>query len=54
MFTSATSDVLLQDSCPLDPPLDYYMESEPVVSAHEDLAEANGISVRLGDLGAGK
>lgn len=54
MFTNAASDVLVQDSCALGPPLDYYIESEPIISAHEDLAEATGISVRLGDLGVGK
>lgn len=54
MFKNAPSDVLLQECRPLDPPLDFYLESEPVVSAHEDLASADGISVRLGDLGVGK
>lgn len=54
MFKNAPSDVLLQDCRPLDPILDYYMESQPVVSAHEDLASTDDISVRLGDLGVGK
>lgn len=54
MFENAPSDVLLQDCRPLNPSLDYYMESEPVMSAHEDLASTNELSVRLGDLGVGK
>ncbi|KAG6361853.1 hypothetical protein INS49_010082 [Diaporthe citri] len=51
MFENAPSDVLLQDCRPLNPSLDYYMESEPVMSAHEDLASTNELSVRLGDFG---
>lgn len=54
MFENAPSDVLLQDCRPLNPSLDYYMKSEPVMSAHEDLASTNELSVRLGDLGVGK
>lgn len=54
MFKHAPSDVFLQQSPPLDPPMDFYMESEPVVSASEEIASVEDVSVKLIDFGVGK
>ncbi|ERS94921.1 hypothetical protein HMPREF1624_08632 [Sporothrix schenckii ATCC 58251] len=54
MFQHAPPDVFQQKSAPLPPPHDYYMASEPVASAHEDLTAAaavSGMSFRLADFG---
>ncbi|KIH93550.1 protein kinase domain-containing protein [Sporothrix brasiliensis 5110] len=54
MFQHAPPDVFQQQSAPLPSPHDYYMASEPVVSAHEDLTAAaavSGMSFRLADFG---
>lgn len=54
MFQNAPEEVFAQNAPPLDPPNDFYMESEPVTSADEDLADPENISVRLADFGVGK
>lgn len=54
MFEHAPSSVFRQSSPPPNAPDDFYMESEQVSSAEEDLSAAVGLSVRLTDFGTGK
>lgn len=51
MFKHAPSDIFLQSSPPLDPPIDFYIESEPVTSASEDLSSQTDVSFKLADFG---
>lgn len=54
MFEYAPSSVFRHSSPPLDTPYDFYMESEQVSSAEEDLSAPADLSVRLIDFGTGK
>ncbi|KAI0841440.1 kinase-like protein [Hypoxylon sp. FL0890] len=51
MFDRAPSEVFLQQSPPVNPPENFYMQSEPVSSGEEDLSKTIGISVKLADFG---
>lgn len=53
MFECAPTEVFLQESPPVNPPDNFYMESEPVTSGGEDLSEVMDISIRLADFGVG-
>lgn len=57
MFEHAPSTVFRHSSPALDAPDDFYMESEQVFSADENLSTTPtppGFSVRLADFGTGK
>lgn len=57
MFEHAPSTVFHHSSPALDAPDDFYMESEQVFPADEDLSTSptpTGFSVRLADFGTGK
>ncbi|KAI1413533.1 kinase-like protein [Hypoxylon sp. FL1857] len=51
MFERAPSEVFLQQSPPVNPPGNFYMQSEPVTSGEEDLSKAADVSVKLADFG---
>ncbi|OTA78343.1 hypothetical protein M434DRAFT_87359 [Hypoxylon sp. CO27-5] len=51
MFDHAPSEVFLQQSPPVNPPDNFYMQSEPVTSGEEDLSKTTDISVKLADFG---
>ena len=53
MFQCAPSSVFCQSER-VDPPNDFYIKSEQVSSADEDLRSLDGLSVRLTDFGTGK
>ncbi|EPE09528.1 serine protein kinase sky1 [Ophiostoma piceae UAMH 11346] len=51
MFIHASPEVFEQDPAGLPPPQDFYIPSEPVISANEDLTTSTEISFRLADFG---
>lgn len=53
MLENAPPEILTQYSSPLDPPKDFYMESEPIISGNEDLQTTTSVSVKLVDFGVG-
>jgi serine/threonine-protein kinase SRPK3 len=54
MFRNAPSEVFRPLRPPLPPPDDFYMESNQITSAEEDLATSAAVSVRLADFGSGE
>lgn len=53
MFEKAPSEAFTPQLPPLDPPNDFYRQSEQVSSGEEDLAHATDVSIRLADFGTG-
>jgi serine/threonine-protein kinase SRPK3 len=53
MFEKAPSKVFTPQLPPLDPPNDFYRQSEQLSSGEEDLANATDISTKLADFGTG-
>ncbi|KXN86740.1 Serine/threonine-protein kinase SRPK [Leucoagaricus sp. SymC.cos] len=51
MFEKAPSEAFQLQYSALDPPNDFYSQSEQLSSAEEDLARASDVSVRLADFG---
>lgn len=52
MFRYAPSELFSPFDPPYDPPTDYYMKSEQVVSGEEEIETAD-VSIRLADFGTG-
>jgi serine/threonine-protein kinase SRPK3 len=53
MFKKAPSQVFTPQIPPLDPPNDFYRQSEQLSSGEEDLADATDILIMLADFGTG-
>lgn len=53
MFEKAPSQVFMPQLAPLQPPSDFYRQSEQLSSGEEDLAQTTDLSIKLADFGAG-
>jgi len=53
MFEKAPSEVFKPINAPCAPPNDFYMKSEQIASAEEDLTQAQKLGVKLCDFGTG-